>query len=104
MDSSRELPKSYWLALATLVPTVVGAFGPWVTVLQTSTLSGTDDNAGWTVVGCAVVAAAVLALFVRVRSRWLCTVPFLAALLATWVAGYNIDDIRSLGIPEVENT
>jgi len=104
MDSADPLPKSYWLALGSLVPMVLGAFGPWVTVLQTVTFSGTDDNAGKTVVGCAAAAGLILALLARVRNRWLCIVPFLAAALGTWVAGYNIHDIRSAGDPGLEST
>jgi hypothetical protein len=90
------LPKTFWWALASIVLMPVGAFGPWATLLGVLTVSGTDDNAGWTVVGSAATAAIALGSFVRWRRRWLCIVPLLAAAAGAATATYNIRDISSL--------
>ena len=73
----------------------IGAFGPWLTVLGTFTVSGTDDSAGWKVVGAAVVAAGGLGLLLRWRTRRLCIVPLVAALLGIAISGYNLYDIST---------
>jgi hypothetical protein len=90
-----QLPKTFWWAAGSIVLMLVGAFGPWATVLGVFTIRGTDDNAGWTVVGAAIVAAIALGFFVRWRQRWPCIVPFLAGAVGATVAGYNLSDISS---------
>lgn len=90
-------PKTFWLAIAGLVPMVVGAFGPWATLLGVLTVDGTDGNAGWTVVGSAVVAAIALAVYARRQRRWICVVPVLAGALGTYVTASNLHDISSSG-------
>jgi hypothetical protein len=40
----------------------IGAFGPWARVLAVLTYSGTDGNAGWTVVGAAAIGAMAVGL------------------------------------------
>jgi hypothetical protein len=90
------LPKTFWWAAASIVLMVVGAFGPWATILGFDTYSGTDGSAGWTVVGAAAIGAVGVGLLVRWRRRWLCLVPFLVATAGVATAGYNLNDIRSL--------
>src|SRR5919201_3133236 len=90
------LPKTFWWAAASIVLMPIGAFGPWATLLEVFTVSGTDDNAGWTVIGAAVIAAVALGFFVRWRRRWLCAVAFLAAAVGGATGAYNISDISSL--------
>ena len=90
-----QLPKTFWWAAGSIVLMLVGAFGPWATVLGVFTIRGTDDNAGWTVVGAAIVAAIALGFFVRWRQRWPCIVPFLAGAVGAAVAGHNLSDISS---------
>jgi Domain of unknown function (DUF4234) len=90
------LPKTFWWALGSIVLMPVGAFGPWAKLLGVLTIRGTDDNAGWTVVGSAAIAAIGLGSFVRWRRRWLCIVPLLAAAAGAATAAYNIRDISSL--------
>ena len=89
------LPKTFWWAASSVVLMAVGAFGPWATVLGVMTYSGTDGNAGWTVVVSAVIGAIALGLLVRWRTRWLCAVPFLAGAAGAATAAYNINDISS---------
>lgn len=89
------LPKTFWWAAASIVLMAVGAFGPWATVLGVVTYSGTDANAGWTVIVAAAIGAIAVGLLVRWRRRWLCVVPFLAAAAGAATAAYNIHDISS---------
>ena len=93
--SRPTLPKTFWWAAASIVLMPIGAFGPWAKLLEEFTVNGTDDNAGWTVVGSAVFAAVALAFFVRWRRRWICVVAFLAAAAGAATAAYNINDISN---------
>jgi Domain of unknown function (DUF4234) len=89
------LPKTFWWAAASVVLMPIGAFGPWATVLDVVTFSGTDGNAGWTIVGAAAIGAIAVGLFVVWRRRWLCLVAFFAAAAGAATAAYNINDISS---------
>lgn len=91
--------KTLWWAGASIVFMVVGAFGPWATILGFDTYSGTDGNAGWTVVGAAAIGALTVGILIRWRRRWLCVLPFLAAAAGTATAAYNLNDISSLNVP-----
>jgi MYXO-CTERM domain-containing protein len=88
-------PTTFWLAVTSLVPMTVGAFGPWVTVLGVETVSGTDDNAGWTVVGAAAVAALALAVYHRRQRRWICGAAVLAGAIGIAVTASNIHDFST---------
>jgi hypothetical protein len=89
------LPRTWWWAAAGAAAMAIGAFGPWVTILGELTARGTDDSAGWEVVGAAVGAAAGLGLLLRWRMRWLCILPLLAAVLGIAISGYNLYDIST---------
>ena len=89
------MPKAWWWAAASAAGMTIGAFGPWVTVLGTFTASGTDDNAGRTVVAAAVAAVIGLGLLRRRRSRWLCLLPFLAGASSVAIAAFNLHDIST---------
>jgi hypothetical protein len=53
--SGERLPPVFWWGLGSAVAMLIGAFGPWVTVLGLS-VSGTDaDNDGWIVVALGLV-------------------------------------------------
>ena len=80
-------------AVVSAVLMAIGAFGPWVTLLGTFTARGTDDGAGWTVVGAAVVAAVALGFLLRSRRRWLCLIPLLAGLLGVAITAYNLHEV-----------
>lgn len=88
-------PKTFWLGVASLVPMTAGAFGPWVTLLGVETLSGTEDNPGWIVVGAAVAAALALAVYYRRPRRWLCVIAVLAGALGVAVTALNIHDFST---------
>ena len=97
--SRPALAKTFWWAAASIVLMVVGAFGPWATILGFVTYSGTDGNAGWTVVGAAAIGAVAVGILIRWRRRWLCIVPFLAAAAGAATAAYNLNDISSFNVP-----
>jgi hypothetical protein len=90
------LPKTFWWALGSIVLMPIGAFGPWAKLLGVLTIRGTDDNAGWTVVGSAAIATLALGSFVPWRRRWLCVLALLAAAAGAATAAYNTRDISSL--------
>jgi uncharacterized membrane protein len=76
---------------------LVGAFGPWAKVLGIVTINGTDGGRdGWIVVGAAAFAAVFLLIFLRLRKRWLLTLPILAGVVGAATAGYDISDINGL--------
>jgi hypothetical protein len=95
IDEASRLPRTWWWAAASTVAMAIGAFGPWLTILGTITARGTDDSAGWKVVGAAVVAAVALGLLLHWRARWLCTVPLLAAVVGIAISAYNLYDISN---------
>ena len=73
---------------------VIGAVGPWATVLGLITINGTDGGRdGWIVIGAAVFAAILLLAYSRRRRRWLLVFPVLAGLAGAGTAGYDIVDI-----------
>jgi hypothetical protein len=94
-DDASGLPRTWWWAAVSTGAMAIGPFGPWVTVLGAFTARGTDDGAGWKVVGAAVVAAFALGLLLRWRKRWLCIVPLLAAVLGVAISAYNLYDIST---------
>ena len=89
-------PRTLLWAAASIVLMVVGAFGPWATVLGVFTYSGTDGSAGKTVIGAAAIAALAVGFVARLRRRWLCIVPFLAAAAGVATAAYNLHDISTM--------
>jgi uncharacterized membrane protein (UPF0136 family) len=96
-EEKRTLPKSFWFATGSLVPMLVGAFGPWVTVAGIVTIEGTDGGRdGWLVVGAAAIAAVALVLYIRSRRRWVIALPLLAGLAGAATTGYDISDINGV--------
>ncbi len=90
------LTKTFWWAAVCLVLMVLGALAPWAKVFGV-TIDGTDDGKdGWIVVGAAAVAAILLLLYVRVRSRFVLAIPLLAGCAAAATAGYDISDINGI--------
>jgi hypothetical protein len=93
MNTSR----SFFAAAISLILMVVGAFGPWATVLGIRTINGTTGGRdGWVVIGAAGVAAIVLLIIMATRRRWLAIIPLLAGAAAAATAAYDITDINSL--------
>jgi hypothetical protein len=95
VHEASRLPRTWWWAAASTGAMAIGAFGPWLTVLKRFSARGTDDSAGWKVVGAAIVAAVALGLVLRWRKRWLCIVPLLAAVLGIAISAYNLYDIST---------
>ena len=90
-----QTSKNLWWAAASLVAMVVGAFGPWMTVLGVITINGTDGRRdGWVVLGAAAAAGAVLLL--RRRRRWPDIVSLLAGGLAAATVGYDISNVDAI--------
>jgi hypothetical protein len=95
------MPKSLLGVLAGLVLMVVGAVGPWASVLGVLTIDGTDDGKdGWIVIGAVALVALFLVLFAITRGPWLLLPPVLAAAAAALTAGYDIGDIKSVAPSE----
>ncbi len=91
-----RLAVSFWWAVGSLVLMVVGAFGPWATVLD-NTINGTDDSKdGWFVLGAAVVAALLLVGYVVRRRPWYAIVAMLAGLASAATAAYDIVDTNNI--------
>jgi hypothetical protein len=95
--SQREkLVVSFWWAVGSLGLMVVGAFGPWVTVLGT-TINGTDDSKdGWLVLSAAVLAALLLVGYALRRHAWFTIVAMLIGLVSAAIAGYDIADTNNM--------
>lgn len=94
MMANRALPKSFWWSVGSLVPMVVGAFGPWAKVTDLVTINGTDGGRdGWFVLGAAVTAAVALLAFARFRRGWLFALPLLAGLLSVAATAYDLNDL-----------
>ena len=99
------LAKSFWWATASLVPMVVGAFGPWALfgpgsaglgslIADSVTINGTDGGRdGWLIIGAAAIAAIALLAFARFRRGWLLAVPLLAGLAAVATTAYDLNDL-----------
>jgi uncharacterized membrane protein len=93
-SSSQALAKSFWWAAASLVPMVVGAFGPWAKVADLLTINGTDgERDGWFVVGAAGTAAVALLAYSRFGRGWLLALPLLAGLAAVATTAYDLNDL-----------
>lgn len=91
-----DLPASIWWAAGSLVLMVVGAFGPWASVLGVS-INGTDDSKdGWLVLGAAVVAALLLVGYVIRGRAWYAVVAMLAGLASAAIAAYDIADTNNI--------
>lgn len=78
--------KAFWWALASSGVMVVGALGPWARVLGLFSVSGTDAETGWIVVGAAALAAGLVYWDRRrdaAKRRW----PLLMALVAALAVG-----------------
>ena len=96
MNPKPALPMSFWWAVASLVPMVIGAFGPWARVADLLTIHGTDGGRdGWFVLGAAVTAAVALLAFARLRRRWVLVLPLLAGMLSAAATAYDISDIAN---------
>jgi hypothetical protein len=88
-----------WWIVTSLALMVVGAFGPWSSVLDVETINGTDGGGdGWIVVGAAVVAVLALLVYVKLRKRWLLVGSLLAGLAGAATAAYDISNIQSVAI------
>jgi hypothetical protein len=95
------MPRSLLGALVGLVLMVVGAVGPWASVLGILTINGTDDGKdGWIVIAAGALVAVFLVPFAITRRRWLLLPPVLAAAAGAVTAGYDISDIKSLAPSE----
>jgi Protein of unknown function (DUF2510) len=91
---------AYWVACGSLVGMVVGGVGPWIT-LGPLTFSGTSGGRdGGVVVGAAVVAGILLAVFAATGRRgWLigAGIVGLLMLITTIVDLADISDANALG-------
>jgi hypothetical protein len=83
-----------WVGLSALLM-VVGAVSPWATVLGTLSVNGTDANAGVTVLVCALIVAAVVALgyFTKLYA-WTLVVSILVVFVAASISIYNLVDVE----------
>jgi hypothetical protein len=95
------VPKSLLAALVGLILMVVGAVGPWASVLGVLTINGTDDGKdGWIVIVAAALAAVLIGLSAFTRRRWLLLLAVLAAASGAATAAYDIGDIKTLAPSE----
>jgi len=77
-----------WAALSAVLM-IVGAFGPWASFFI-FTVNGTDANAGITVLVCALIVGAFLALgWFTVWRAWTLVVSIFVSLIAAADAIYN---------------
>jgi hypothetical protein len=88
---------SFWIAVAACAAMVVGAFGPWAKGLNVGTVRGTDySDDGWLVVGCAVVAAALVFAGVRSGVRAPFVLAFFLGALSFGVALSDRHEVSNL--------
>jgi hypothetical protein len=84
-----------WAALSAVLM-IVGAFGPWASFFI-FTVNGTDANAGITVLVCALIVGAFLALgWFTVWRAWTLVVSIFVSLIAAADAIYNTVDVERL--------
>ncbi len=87
-----------WWALASAALMVVGGFGPWASVLEVLTVSGTDGGDGWFLIFGGVIAAGLLIVRFVTESRriWFLVVSLVLALLCVLVSIVDLADIAGL--------
>jgi hypothetical protein len=91
-----DLPASLWWAAVSIALMVVGAFGPWVSVVGGSTINGTDGSRdGWLVFGAAVLATLLLFGYVARRRPWYAIGAMLVGLASAATAAYDITDLNN---------
>jgi Protein of unknown function (DUF2510) len=91
------VPPAVWVALAAVVPVIIGGFGPWYEVAGT-TVNGTSENAGdgWVNIALAVIAGIFLAVwFANRRAVWPLIVAAVLGALSTITGIIDLADILS---------
>jgi hypothetical protein len=86
--------RTYWWALVSCGLMVIGALGPWVTVLGL-TVGGTEGD-GWIVIGAALVAGGLVIWHDRGPRLWKLAVVGLAGLVAFGTGAYDWSEIESI--------
>jgi hypothetical protein len=86
--------RTFWWALASCALMIVGALGPWVTVLGL-TVGGTEGD-GWIVIGAALVAGGLVIWHDRGPRLWKLAMAGLAGLVALGTGAYDWSEIDSI--------
>jgi uncharacterized membrane protein (UPF0136 family) len=87
----------FWWALASAALMVVGGFGPWAEVLDILTVSGTEGDGWFLIVG--GIAAACLVIIRHVtesRARWFLIVSLVLAVIGVLVTIVDLADIEGM--------
>jgi hypothetical protein len=91
----------FWWALASAGLMVVGGFGPWAEVLDVLTVSGTEGDGWFLIVG--GIAAACLVIIRHVtesRARWFLIVSLVLAVICVLVTIVDLADIEGMASGE----
>jgi NAD/NADP transhydrogenase beta subunit len=93
-SSATSRPWTFWALACAAASMVIGGFGPWATVLGVASVSGTNGD-GWFLIIGGAIAGGMLARDVSTRStrRWPMIVALLVALVGLAVTIVDVSDI-----------
>ncbi len=99
-ESADHKPLAIWVALSAAAM-VIGGLGPWASIADVATVSGTDAD-GWFLIGGGLLAAALaLPVLLKGRARRSLIVATAVGALATLIAAVDIADVNGLAGSEV---
>jgi hypothetical protein len=88
-------PAVFWLTLGAAAMMVVGGFGPWAKVFSIASVSGTDGD-GWFLIVGGLAACGLLAREVTAGGVWPLAVILLIGIGCAVVAFIDLDDIAGV--------
>ena len=94
-DMLSGLPRRLWWALASAALMVIAGFAPWATALDTISVSGTDGD-GWFVIVGGAIAGALLWRHARSGARGLAIGAAVIGALCTLIALYDLSDVNDV--------
>jgi hypothetical protein len=93
---SNARPTAFWVASAAIVGMVVGAVGPWATVLNID-IDGTGSGRdGTLVIVLAAISAALLIVFATTGRRWPLIVTVVMAILSVIICIVDIGNVNDV--------